>query len=121
MKSPWAQKHAATCAGLAPRAPRSPISRVFRTTDIRRELVTEKAATMTMKRSRKKIIPRSRLSTQRKSEKLSSHEKARMSSGSAALIRAAASSSFTPSPSRTSIPWTVDPRPYRSWARRRVP
>ncbi len=53
----------------------------------------------------------SRLSTQRKSEKLSSHEKARTSGGSTALILAAASSSFTPGASLTSIPCTVEPRP----------
>ncbi len=81
MKRPCAQKHAATWTGLPPRAPRSPISRVLRTTEMRSELVTEKAATITMKRSRKKIMFRSRLSTQRNSEKLSCHENARMSVG----------------------------------------
>ena len=64
---------------------------------------------------------RSRFSTQRKSEKLSSQDRARMSSGRTRFKRAAPSSSPTPGASRTSIPCAVGPIPNRSWARRMVP
>ena len=69
-----AQKHSATSRGRAPNAPSSPISRVFRTTEISSELITENAAMITMKSSRKKLILFSKFNTHRKSAQLSIHE-----------------------------------------------
>jgi hypothetical protein len=110
MNSPCAQKHAATWIGRPPRAPRSPISRVLRTTEMRSELVTENAATITMKRRRKKIMLLEVEHPQEVGEAVLPGEGADVRGqhgvdprGRVVLVHAG----FR----RTSIPWTVDPSP----------
>ena len=97
-----AQKHSATSRARAPSAPSNPISRVFRTTEISSELITENAAMITMNSSRKKLMLFSRFSTHRKSAQLSIHENARVvPGGSVALSCATTPCSSAPGFTRT--------------------